>query len=311
MLGPGDQVGRVGLERVFRAGETVLGAQNAATGGVDDAGLYMAGLDGGQKRVAEDQGLGVLHIQPGGCSVDIPQPVDPIRMHKAVKAPLAAQDVRQELAVLSAIDAIPLVVGAHHAGAAGVDRALEVGKVDLAHGAAVAADVDREADVFDGVHREVLHRGDDVMGLQPDGEGGAHFSEMVRILAIGLLSPSPPRVAQEVHADRAGEGAPLGARLNAHDLADAALQVDIEGRPPGHGAGKAGGVAPGDAARPVREEEGRNAEALAPSAGGVGFASPAPAALGVLDEEAAPRHHGDLFRHRRFRQDGVDPRLLL
>ena len=189
----------------------------------------------------------------------VAQPEDPVADDEALEAPLAPEDVGEELAVLAAPLAVDAVVRRHHRGDALVDDPAEVREVDLVQGDVVDLDVDGEAGVLHRVAREVLDAGHDV-ALQAPGQGGAELADVVRVLAVGLLGPAPRRVAQQVDADRPGQVRPDGPQLPADGVTDPLLEVGVPGRPPGHRHREAGGVADHGAAGPVAEADARQAD---------------------------------------------------
>ena len=121
-------------------------------------------------------------------------------MTKPVEAPLVAQHVGEQRVRLAGPLAVQRVVRAHDARDALVDHAPEVRQVHLVQRALVGRDVDGEPRVLHRVAREVLHAREHVL-LHAAGERGAHLAEQVRILAVGLLRPTPRRMAEQVHAD--------------------------------------------------------------------------------------------------------------
>ena len=79
--------------------------------------------------------------------------------------------------------------------------------------------------------------------LGAPGEGGPDLAEVVRIVAVGLLGPTPGRVAGQVDADPAEEVAAQGADLPADHVADLLLELDVPGGAAGHGDRERGAVA--------------------------------------------------------------------
>ena len=51
------------------------------------------------------------------------------------------------------------------------------------------------------------------MRLDSTGERHPHHAQVMRVFTVGLLGPSPARVAQQVHADRPGIVRPDGSKL--------------------------------------------------------------------------------------------------
>jgi len=108
-----------------------------------------------------------------------------------------------------------------------------VRQVDLVQRDLVDLDVDGEAGVLHRVAGEVLHAGEDV-ALQPTGQRCAELTDVVRVLAVGLLGPAPRRVAQEVDAHRAREVRPGRAQLATDGIAHPLLELGVPGGPAGH-----------------------------------------------------------------------------
>ncbi len=199
-----------------------------------------------------------LDVEPGADRLDgVTEPEDEVGDDESVPAPLLAEDVGQEDGVLSAPLTVDRVVGAHHRSDALGGDALEVRQVHLVERSLAHGHVDREPGVLHRVQREVLHARHHVT-LQAAGERRGHHPDMVRILAVGLLGATPRRVAEQVHAHRAGERRAAGAEFGTDRLADPLLQVGIERRTTGHAHRERGGVADHAAARSVGELDARN-----------------------------------------------------
>jgi hypothetical protein len=141
--------------------------------------------------------------------------------------------VGEQRLVLAAPLAVDRVVGAHHRRDAGVGDAPEVRQVHLVQRSLVDGDVDGEAGVLHRVEREVLHARHHV-ALQPAVNAAAIAPDVVRVLAVGLLRPAPRRMAEQVHAHRAGVGGAAGPELGADRLADAFLEIGSNSRAAGH-----------------------------------------------------------------------------
>ncbi len=183
-----------------------------------------------------------LDVEPGvERRRRVAEPEDPVADHEALEAPLVAEDVGEQRAVLPAPLAVDAVVRRHHRSDAFVDDAPEVREVHLVQGDVVDFDVDGEAGVLHRVAREVLHARHHV-ALQTAGEGGAELADVMRVLAVRLLGPTPRGVAQHVDAHRAGEVRTDRAQLATDGVADAFLEVGIPGRAACHRHRETGGV---------------------------------------------------------------------
>ncbi len=146
----------------------------------------------------------------------------------------------------------------------------------------VDLDVDGEPGVLHGVAGEVLHAGHHV-ALQAPGEGGPELAHVMGVLAVGLLGPTPRRVAQEVDAHGAGQVRPDGPQLLADGLPHPLLEDGVPGRAAGHGHREAGGVADHCPAGPVAEPDPREADPLH-----LGAVAGGPV-VAVIGQEAEPR----------------------
>ena len=150
-----------------------------------------------------------------------------------------------------------------------------MGQVHLVKGPLAGDDVHLEAGVLHRVAREVLHAGHHMV-LKAPGKRGGHLAHMAGVLAVGLLGPAPPRMAQQVHAHRPGERSAAGAQLSTDRLTDALLEARIEGRPAGHRHRERGGRPHHAAPGPVGEGQPRDAESLdAGGRPGMGVVAPA------------------------------------
>ncbi len=202
MFGPRHQRFGIVRQRVFGGGEAVQRRQDAAAGAVNGCAGHVACLNRGDQLLAPDQRFGIFNVQTRLDARHVINALYPIRMDKAVKAPFITQYFRQKLRILPAIGAVHLVIGAHHAGTAGIDGAFEMRQIDFVQRSLVDLHIDIEASIFHAVEGEMLDRGDYIMGLDAHCQRGAHFAQMVRILAIGFLRPAPGWMAQQVETDR-------------------------------------------------------------------------------------------------------------
>ena len=143
------------------------------------------------------------------------------------------------MGAVPAIIAVDLVIGAHDRGAARIDGAFEMGQVYFMENPFADPDVNFEAGVFNAVDRKMLDGRHHILGLRSFDQGCAHFADMMRVLAIGLLRASPCRVAQQVDADIAEQRQAERARLDSHGDADPAFKINVPRRPARHGNRKA------------------------------------------------------------------------
>ena len=155
----------------------------------------------------------------------------------AVEAPFVAQDRREQLHRRMARDAVDVAIGRHDAADPAVaDRDLEREQLLVAELA--RADVGRglvEPALGQAVPDEVLRGGDDAVvqgvALERRRVGVAHLGGQVRVLAVGLLDPSPARVAGDVEDGRQG----VARAGQQHPLADRRGDLPDDGRVEGRG----------------------------------------------------------------------------
>ena len=103
------------------------------------------------------------------------------------------------------------------------------------------------------------------MALHAQGEGGAHLTHVVRVLAVGLLGPSPRRMPEDVHAHPTVEIGAHGPQLLTDGGSDALLEVDVPGGAPGHADREAGRLVDDHSAWAVGEGETLQPEPLHPA----------------------------------------------
>ena len=125
----------------------------------------------------------------------------PIGHHKAVKAPLFAENIGEEPLVLRTERAIDGVVGAHEGrGLCGFHDALKCFEVDLAGGALIADAVAPEAVVFRIVEGKVLDGNAHALALNALDFADAHLGSKQGIFGIVFEVPPAQRVALDVDA---------------------------------------------------------------------------------------------------------------
>ncbi len=161
---------------------------------------------------------------------------------------------------MTAILPIELVVGAHHRGGTFVHAAFEMRQVDLVQHPFTRPDIDLEACPFDAVGGKMLDAGHDVT-LHAAHQRRSHLAEMVRILAVGLLCPTPGGVTQQVDAHATEVVGTLGTRFHADGIPDALLQVHVPRGAARHRDRETGGVIHDHTARPIAEADAGDAQA--------------------------------------------------
>ena len=106
----------------------------------------------------------------------------PVRHHEAVKAPLPAQDFRQQMVVFVGVFAIDHVVAGHDGfGFALRHSDLKACQVDFTKGPFVHHGVHGHTPQFLGIHREMLGAGGDAVFLDAPDIGGSHFAGQIGI----------------------------------------------------------------------------------------------------------------------------------
>ena len=87
----------------------------------------------------------------------------------------------------------------------------------------------------------------------PPHERGAHLAEQVAVLAVGLLGPTPRRMAQQVDAHPGEQVGAVRAGLDPDGVADRLLELGVERRAPRHRHRERGAARHDDAAGAVGE----------------------------------------------------------
>ena len=144
-----------------------------------DVGLVEASLGDGRDDLARpvQAGSGHLEAASGAHRCDGIVGSSPVGDDQAVKAPLRAQDIRQQVRVLVGVRAVDEVVGAHDGARVGTAaHDLEGGEVDFAHRPFVDDGVRGHAAQLLGVDGEVLGACCGSHGLYSLHEGRSHGS---------------------------------------------------------------------------------------------------------------------------------------
>ena len=245
------------------------------------------------------------HLEGGAClhAGNVVVRATPVRHHGAVEAPLAAQDVTQQVAVLIGVSAVDQVVGAHDRLGVGLSHHnLEGREVVLAQGALVDHRVGRLAARLLTVGSKVLGAGGNALGLDAAHVGRGHLACKVGILGEVLKVTPAERRTLHAQARPQKRAHALGRGLLAQRLANLLAQRLVPGVGNRDRRGEASGrlgarnaqvvcraqlVA--QAIGAVRELHGRNAQALR---------APAPKGRGPLEKRALllQRHLPDKIR---------------
>ena len=154
----------------------------------------------------------------------------PVRDHGAIEAPLAAQDVTQQVAVLVGIGAVDQVVGAHDRLGVGLaHHDLEGSEVVLAQSALVDHRVGCLAARLLAVGGKVLGAGRDALGLNAAHIGGGHLARKIGVLGEVLKVAPAERRALHAEAGPQKRAYALRCGLLAQRLADPLAQRLIPG----------------------------------------------------------------------------------
>ncbi len=167
----------------------------------------------------------------------------PVRQDETLEAPIAFQNVIEQVRVLAGIHAVHQIVGAHDRLHVGVlETNLKGQQIALASRAVIDLDVHGGAGGFLIVQCEVLDARDHVLVLDGPKMRSRDLPRQHRILALGLeraavarLASDQVDVAAEIDIDA------VGAQLGSDDAAILVRLVDIPTRGTGDGRGKCGG----------------------------------------------------------------------
>ena len=184
------------------------------------------------------------HLEGGAClhAGNVVVRAAPVRDHGAVEAPLAAQDVTQQVAVLIGVSAVDQVVGAHDRLGVGLAyHDLEGREVVLAQGALVDHRVGRLATRLLAVGGKVLGAGGNALGLDAAHVGRGHLARKVGVLGEVLEVAPAERRALHAEARPQKRAHALGGSFLTQCLADLLAQRLIPGVGDGDRRGEAGG----------------------------------------------------------------------
>ncbi len=295
--------GRVVAAVAILQPEAELRAHDAAHRSIELAFVEVAGVHA-SRQTPEVQAARHLDVESGAHAGGVVvRPDDPIGLHETLKAPLVLEDVLQQWRGEVAVEAVDLVVRAHHRRDVRVlHGAAEVREVDLAQRALVDGHVHHVPGVFDAVRREVLGAGEHSLRLHALDERHAHRAQMSDVFGVGLLRAPPERVAKDVDRRREEHVGAGRALFTRHRRTHAALEPHVEGRATHHRDGERGSVLVRDAAQPTRAIE--HVQPRDPLSC-VALHLP----RSVDREEPHAVHHGGLLRDRQRAQQLGDARL--
>ena len=195
----------------------------------------------------------LLDVHPGCQRGDpVTDAEDEVGDGDAVPLPQIAQDRGQQVLVLSGPLTVDRVVRRHDRGDTLVGGPFEVGQVDVVQRRLVGLHIDHRSSVLHAVQREVL-RACHHVALGTSDQRRAEFTEMVGVVAVRLLCPTPRGMAQEVDAHTPEEVATLRTDLAPDHVADLLLQLDIPRGTARHRHGERCPMTGDAAARPVHE----------------------------------------------------------
>ena len=249
------------------------GAQDAPCHLVEARGRYAAGGDRGLERRAEEgrlvERISAVLVEAGIGSGLGAVGRAPVGHHIALRAEIAAQHFGEQPAALAGVDAVHLVVGAHHrAGIGALDGDLEREEVRHARGVGRDARVVIVAAGLEIVQGVMLDRRDDRIGLDAGDLRADHRAGEKRVLAAIFEIAAIPRVANEVHAAGQHDVEAGGAGFGADHPASGKTHRRVPARRGGEAGGEGGALAlvlrpalGGDADAGVRLPLRRDAEA--------------------------------------------------
>ena len=223
---------------------------HAARGDQQVAGRQRAiGHRGGDLRVAGFATERHRQVESGGDGTHPVGDRTPVADHQAVETPVLAQDRGQQFAVLERVDAVDLVVRAHHRpGRCGAHHVPEGAQVQLVQAAFIDVGADPHAVGLLIVGGEMLERGTHAAGLHAVDEGCGHMSGEQRVLGEVLEVAAAEGRAFEVDAGAEDNRHPLRAGLVGDGVTGPARQVRVPCLGQGDRRWKAGGGhAAGDA----------------------------------------------------------------
>ena len=215
-----------------------------AEGGVIDALLgHKTVLNSFDQAVAEPLGVHHLHILAAvGAFHGVTDAPHKVGHDESVEIPFLFQNLVQKIVVVSAVNAVVAVVGAHDAGGACVDAVFEMGEENFLFRSLVAGDGYLEAGVLHIIESIMLYAGHDVLILDAPHQSRAHLSQMCGLLAVDLLGTTPARIIGHVDADSCKEIRAERARFPPDDMSDFLFQILVKSRAAGHGYRETGGL---------------------------------------------------------------------
>ena len=166
----------------------------------------------------------------------------PVGDDGAVEAPLAEEDLLEQVLVLVGIGTVDQVVAGHDVLGIGLlDHDLEAGEVDLAQRALIEHGVGRLAAGLLLVAGEVLGAGGEALVLDAAHVAGGHLAGEVGVLGDVLEVAAAERVALDAEAGAEDDVVVHGGGLLREGDADLLAQLGLPGVGDGHGRGEAGG----------------------------------------------------------------------
>ena len=166
----------------------------------------------------------------------------PVGDHCAVKAPVPAQDIHEQVGVLVGVGAVDKVIGGHDGlGLRLLDHHLEAGQVDLPQGALVHDGIRGHAAQLLTVHSKVLGAGGNAVFLDAADIGRRHLTGKVGILREILEVAAAQGAALDVQAGAQQHRHALCCGLLAHGCAHSLAQCRVPAVGNGGRGGEAGG----------------------------------------------------------------------
>ena len=121
-----------------------------------------------------------------------------IRHYKSVKIPFFFQHLGEQIFMMSALHAIIAVIRAHHTCSSGIDTVFKMRQIYFLLRSLVAGHATFETCIFHIVKCIVLDTCHNIFILHTFDKRRAHFSDLIGLLSVRLLTTSPSRIVRQV-----------------------------------------------------------------------------------------------------------------